>query len=163
MTEPRTLAIARDYNGLIEAIRARVAALDAPHDALEEFIGLTRGHLGKLLGPAEDKRIGIHTLWRMFEALGLVMVIGEHLDIAATIEEMGELFHRRAPYAQRGRMRKRVSPALIKAAAQHYGSMGRGKRKTFRLSPRERSKINRQNVLKRKWRPVSGAAPCAKA
>lgn len=158
MTEPRHLAVVDDYSGLIAVVRGRVEALNVPVDPLEEYMGLTRGHLGKILGLAETKRIGLFTLWKMFEALGLKMVIAEHLDLPATIEEMGEKYRPSAPQARRGRMRKRMSPAVIAASAREMGHKGGSMPKRFRMSPKQRSRLARRAV-KARWNKRKSTLP----
>lgn len=52
MTEP--LAIVRDYDGLIAALRLRKAELGLSDAALEQISGMTSGHVSKIL-PAPDQ------------------------------------------------------------------------------------------------------------
>lgn len=157
MTEQRIIIFTRNYDELIGVVRARVEALNCPHEPLEEYLGLSRGHLGKILSPAEEKRLGLFKLWEMFEKLGLVMAVHEHLDIPATIDEMGDKYRPRAGWAKTGRLRKRISPALMSATAQQYGAMGKGMRKVFRISPKRLSQIRRQQANAR-WHPRPSGA-----
>lgn len=153
MTAPRIIGEVRSYNELIEAVRKRVAEINAPLDVLEEYIGLTRGHLAKLLGPAEDKRIGMQLLWPLLENLGFVATLKEHLDIDAVRDEIGHRFRERVPYATRGRLKKQMSPALLTAAAQHHGALGRGIPKDFRITKRQ-LRTKQRKAINARWAKV---------
>lgn len=139
------------YIDLIGLVRGRVADLDVPHEQLEEYMDLTPGHLGKILGVAEIRRIGLASIWKILDGLGLRMIIVEHLDRAATLDEMAAKTRpRKRKGPPRGKLRMTMSPAVIHAAAQRYGAMGAGKRKTFRS---EKVKVKqRQNASRCRWK-----------
>lgn len=121
-----------NYRELMDLIRARVEAVGVPHEQLEEIMGLTPGLLGKILGAAEVRRMGLAKIWPILEWLGLRMGIVQHLDIAATRDEMSaNIRPRERKGPARGRLKKTLSPAIIRAAAQQYGAMGRSVPKRF--------------------------------
>lgn len=147
----KVLAQPLNYQELIGAIGARVVELNVAHEPLEQAMGLTGGHLGKLLGPGQVKRLGVDKMWDVLECIGVRVVLVEHLDIAATIEEMGNAYRPRKRRGKRGNLRRKVSPAVMRVAAQHFGMMGRGIRKTFRI-PRHQVRKQRKMAIKARWR-----------
>lgn len=146
--------VVRSYPELMTVVRERVAAIGAPIEVIEAHANMAHGHLGKILGLAENKRLGLFTLWPLVEALGLEILIAEHLDIAATRDEMGALYRPTAHYAKRGRLRKQISPALIASVARELGRRGGSMQKRFSMPAEKRSKIYRRNA-KRRWRGSS--------
>lgn len=151
MSGDRIIAQVRvlNYGELIGLLRRRVEALGIPHVQLEQHMRLTGGLLGKLLGVAEVRRIGLDNIWKILDGLGYQMAIIEHLDIAAAIDEIGSSpSTKRGP--PRGRLRMTLSPAIIHAAAQQYGAMGRGKPKTFRISRKQLSR-KQKKASRARW------------
>jgi len=73
----RPLAVAYDYAGLHQAIRARAAALGYTNETLDEVAGLQSGYSGKLLGPKMPRKFGPVSLGAVMGALGLCLVIVE--------------------------------------------------------------------------------------
>jgi hypothetical protein len=59
------------YDGLIDAIRARVAETGLNHLLIDELSGLTPGLTGKLLGPAYPTKFGLSSLLPIMATLGL--------------------------------------------------------------------------------------------
>lgn len=154
MTTDRVIAQVQvlDYAGLLATLRERVEFLDVPNAQLEELMDLQDGYLSKLLGAAEVRRIGLVPLWKILDRLGLRMVLVEHLDRTATLDEMSiQTRARKHGGSPRGKLRKTLSPAIIHAAAQCYGAMGAGVRKTFRKEDvkfRQRRAANRSRWKK---------------
>lgn len=156
MTTDRLIAKVQilDAPELLAVVRARVAELDVPLDQLESFMGLTPGLLGKILGAGEVRRIGFASVWKVLEALGLRMVVEEHLDRAATLDEMAARTRpRQRKGPPRGKLRMALSEAVIKASAARMGAKGGSSPKRFRISREKHSQINRRNARKR-WKHV---------
>lgn len=146
-----------DYAECIGLIRARVEATNVPHEQLEDHMGIAKGSLGKILGAGEVRRIGLSLIFRVLEGLGYRMWLHEHLDIAAALDEMSsKLRARKRGGPGRGKLRRQLSPAIITAAAQVYGAMGMGCRKTFRDPKKavaQRRKAGKAGALAR-WAKV---------
>jgi hypothetical protein len=77
MTEPRHLAQFSDYNGLLNAIRSRVNELAINGERFDEFAGLPRGYLSKLIGERPIRRIHMLSMGPIFSALGVYCVMFE--------------------------------------------------------------------------------------
>jgi hypothetical protein len=55
---------------VIEALRARKADVGLSDEALEEIVGLCRGHIGKIIGPTRERGASLFTLMMIVGALG---------------------------------------------------------------------------------------------
>jgi hypothetical protein len=60
-----------DYDGFVALLRARKEQLGLSDMALDHLAGLAHGHTGKLLGPAQERRLGVSTFGVLLNALGL--------------------------------------------------------------------------------------------
>jgi hypothetical protein len=93
MTDPRTLAIVREYDDLIVAIRARMDELEMTFDILDHRSGVQAGYSAKILGPTPSKCFGPVSLGCILGALGMKMVLLE--DAAAAKNRRSKLEKRR--------------------------------------------------------------------
>ena len=75
MTEPRTLAVVREYDELIAAVRARMEELEMTFDILDHRSGVQVGYSAKVLGPTPSKRFGPVSLGCILGALRMKMVL----------------------------------------------------------------------------------------
>lgn len=132
------------YNGLIEAFRARKAALRLSDEVLDELAGLTRGHTSKVLGASRGRGIGAVVLEGYLTALAIDLVMVENPDKLAELE-----------YAQRNeRTIHKRAYRLSKQAMAHarnliyaeFGSRG-GKARARNLTAEQRSEIARAAAL----------------
>ena len=80
--DTRILAEFTDYNGLLNAVRARVNELQIQHEQFEFFSGLPARYLSKLIGANPIRSIGRTSMGPLFGALGIRCIIVE--DPAAT-------------------------------------------------------------------------------
>jgi hypothetical protein len=71
MAEPRVIASFDSYQGMLEAIRARVNDLQIPGTDFEIFSGLPMGYLSKLIGVRPVRRIGMTSFEPLLASLGL--------------------------------------------------------------------------------------------
>jgi hypothetical protein len=143
-----------DYDELLAAVRARLDALKAPYKTIEDCASLADGHLGKLLGPTQVKRLGTDVLFRLLETLGLRLAVVEHLDIAATIEEMGHHYRARVEkYRRKPMIRRHISQAVKVAAAREFGAMGAGIPKAFGIGTKALRR-KQQKAARARWRPL---------
>lgn len=151
-----------DYQEFIDHIRARVVELGAPHQIIEQHMELTPGYLGKVLGAAQVRNIGFNTMWRILDGIGYRIALVEHLDLEAAIDEIKEYRTKIVPGSPPGKtIRTKMSPAIIRAAARHYGAMGRGIRKAFRIKPSQVKK-QRRAAIKVRWAKHRAALRVAK-
>ena len=89
MTEPRRLAVIRDYDGLHQAVKARVEELGVTRMNLDAYAKLQPGYSGKLFATIPAKRLG-QSLGPVVQTLGLelwVMVAVERPRIIESVVE----------------------------------------------------------------------------
>jgi len=77
MNGHRVIAEFTDYDGMLNAVRARVEELQVNGERLDEFAGLPRGYLSKLIGVRPIRRIAMTSMGPLFGALGIRCVIIE--------------------------------------------------------------------------------------
>jgi len=68
---PRVIASFDSYEGMLEALRARVNELNVNGERFDEFAGLPRGYLSKLTGVRPIRRLGMQSFEPLLSALGL--------------------------------------------------------------------------------------------
>src|SRR6516225_2786601 len=140
----RIIAEFSDYAGLLAAIRSRVSEFAINGERFDEFAGLPRGYLSKLVGANPVRRIGMTSMGPLFDALGIYCIIVEN------------------PLATQ-RLKNRIRPrnnSFMRASYTHIAitnrqwsriqKLGRAAR-WKRLSRVERRDIMRAIALKR-WR-----------
>jgi hypothetical protein len=93
---PRIVATFDNYFGMIEGIRARIAELQVTG---EEFAGLPKGYLSKLIGVRPQRRIHMLAMGPIFGALGIYCVMFE--DAEATARLRARLRPRNNSYSRR--------------------------------------------------------------
>jgi hypothetical protein len=100
----RALAKFVSYNGLWNAVRARVEAMGITRIGTDTLSKLPDGYTGKLLGAAQVRKISLNSLERILEGTGCYLVLVEDAvateTILATAKEM-HLFRRGPPRAQK--------------------------------------------------------------
>jgi hypothetical protein len=79
---PRILADVSSYEQMLTALRARVTELQINGERFDEFAGLPRGYLSKLIGVNPIRRIGMTSWAPVLTGLGLRCLFVE--DEAAT-------------------------------------------------------------------------------
>ena len=67
----RVIAEFVDYPGMLAALRARVSELQISGERFDEFAGLPRGYLSKLVGARPVRRVGMTSFSPLMNALGL--------------------------------------------------------------------------------------------
>jgi hypothetical protein len=83
--EGRVLASFADYDGLWGAIRARVDALGITREELDRLTGLPDRYCAKVLGPAQKKKMGRHSLGAMLGSTGSYLVLVENAELTQKI------------------------------------------------------------------------------
>lgn len=149
--EHRIVALPLCYQDVIEAVRARVIAINAPHQILEQHMQIAPGYLSKVLGLAQIRSLGFTTIWKILDGLGYRMALVEHLDLDAVRDEIEDYRTHQVLRVPPGKViRKNLSPAILKEAARRYGMLSRGIRKVFRITPEEVSR-QRRNAINARW------------
>jgi hypothetical protein len=91
----RPLARIEDYDGLWNAVRSRYDAMGITRMGADTLSNLPDGYTGKLLGAAQVRKIGLHSLERVLEGTGCFLVLVEETEASAkmmaTAKELGLL------------------------------------------------------------------------
>ena len=82
MAGPRVVAEFSDYAGMLDALRRRVNELQVNGERFDEYVGLPRGYLSKLVGKTPVRRLGMTSFAPVLAGLGLRCLFVE--DDAAT-------------------------------------------------------------------------------
>jgi hypothetical protein len=79
---PRIVATFNSYAGMLDAIRARVNELQINGERFDEYAGLPRGYLSKLIGAKPVRKIGMQSFAPVVAGLGLrcLFVVDEEAE-----------------------------------------------------------------------------------
>jgi hypothetical protein len=88
----RVLAAFADYDGLWEAVRARVEAMQVTREALNDMANLQEGYIGKLLGAAQGKKFGKRSLGATLGGVGCDLALIEDEIQTAKIHAINHIF-----------------------------------------------------------------------
>jgi hypothetical protein len=135
--EHRILAEFTDYTGLLTAIRARVNELSINGERFDEFAGLPKGYLSKLIGINPVRRIHMMSMGPLFSALGVRCVLIEDPITTARLQQ--RLRPRNNSYARRAELYVRPLTPRQWLRIQKLGRRARWQR----LSKKQRSEIMR--------------------
>jgi hypothetical protein len=94
----RVLAVFSDYDGLWNAVRARVDAMGITREALNDRAKLQDGYLGKVLGGAKRKKFGWLSLGATLDAIGCKLALIE--DTTQTERILQRMTPRQRPVRQ---------------------------------------------------------------
>lgn len=132
------------YDGLIVAVRARVAETGLNSRMIDELSGLTAGYTGKLLGAAQIEQFGLTGLLAIAATLGLafdVKIDPEQEALMRPHWEPGEHMQRRA--LRKARLGRTTIKRVLPDAAREMQSRAADVR-NHRLTPAQRSAIARK-------------------
>ena len=133
----RALAEFADYDGMLNAVRSRVNELAINGERFDEFAGLPRGYLSKLIGVKPVRRISMVSLGPLFSALGIYCVIYEDPNATARLQK--RLRPRNGSYARRAALYVRATTSREWRQIQKLGRQARWQK----LSKKQRSQIMR--------------------
>jgi hypothetical protein len=85
--EARILGEFTDYDGMLTAVRTRVAELNVNGERFDEYAGLPKGYLSKLIGVKPTRRIAMTSMGPLFGALGIYCVVIENPDATARLRD----------------------------------------------------------------------------
>jgi hypothetical protein len=132
-----------DYDGMLAVLRARVSQLQINGERFDEYAGLPRGYLSKLIGANPVRKIGMTSMGPLFAALGVSCVLIE--DPAATARLKNSLPPRNGSYV-------RAAPRIMLTERVWRQLQKRGRQVRWsKLTPAQRSQIMRALARKR-WR-----------
>lgn len=137
MTEPRQLAVVREYLELIDALRARAMDLNVSRQEIDALSGLQPGYTSKLLGPVPIKKLGLGSLGPMLQALGLALAVVEDGDTSARYTaRMPNRKHRMPAFGEHDLITYRKTRRALRKAARLGAKM-----RNEKLSGKKRSKL----------------------
>jgi hypothetical protein len=142
----RVIASFDSYEGMLEALRARVHELQIHGERFDELAGLPDGYLSKLIGTRPVRRVGMTSFSPLMNALGLRCLFVE--DPEGTERLKSRLKPRNPSYV-------RIMPAAasILFTARMLKRIRRlgGQARMAQLTAKERSELARKAALAR-WR-----------
>jgi hypothetical protein len=100
-----------DHQSLVRALRAVQIHLQISNSTLEEISGLAAGHVDKLLGPSQAKRIGPTVLGLLLGGLGVRLRVDVDIEAAKKMAGRWEKKH-----AEQEREHTRLSKQLLELA-----------------------------------------------
>ena len=114
---PRVVAEFSDYAGMLDALRRRVNELQLSGERFEEYAGLPRGYLSKLVGARPQRRIGMTSYGPVIAGLGLRCLFVE--DNEATQRLKNRVAPRNGSYV-------RAAPSIVLTVRffQKIGGLG---------------------------------------
>jgi hypothetical protein len=83
---PKVLAEFTDYDGMLAAVRARVNELQVNGERFDEFAGLPRGYLSKLIGIRPSRGLGKLSLGLVMNGLGMSLLAIENQEATARLK-----------------------------------------------------------------------------
>src|SRR5262245_52101425 len=170
MTEPRRLAVIRDYDGLHQAVKARVEELGVTRMNLDEYAKLQPGYSGKLFATIPAKRLG-QSLGPVVQTLGLelwVMVAEERPRITESVVEGRKKrpvrntdVHGLASMPWVQTIQREYLSKVMKKHARKAGRIGGANSRKY-MSKRQASRLARK-AAKARWRRAraQGTSPAA--
>jgi len=141
----RILGEFADYNGMLNAIRARVAELSINGERFDEFAGFPRGYLSKLIGANPVRRIHMQSMGVLFDALGIYCIVIENPSAVTRLKT--RLRPNNVSYSRATRTLQTMTDRKW-LRIQKLGRQARWRR----LSKKQRSKIMRAVRLGVKYR-----------
>lgn len=133
----RVLAEFRDYDQMLDGIRARIVELQLAGETLDDVSGLPKGYASKLTAPRPTRRIGAVSFGPMLGVLGMKCLFVEDEDAVRRVA---------------GRLKRRNSN-LVRSAASEFRLTHRwlrkiarkgGKSRDAKLTPEQRSELARE-------------------
>jgi hypothetical protein len=73
----RRIAVVRDYESLLQAIRLRMSELNITQSVVDDVSGVQSGYTGKLLCSPPIKRLGMMSLGAVLGTIGMQLVAVE--------------------------------------------------------------------------------------
>ncbi|MCC7047186.1 MAG: hypothetical protein IT562_10775 [Alphaproteobacteria bacterium] len=143
--EPRLI---RDYDDLIEELRARKAALGVTDKDFEAEVGLAGGHLAKIIGDAPAKHLGPRSLELILAGLRAAIVIVDDPEPVKINFERRQRPPQNGKHVSRAAL-ERARPILEPIIISERSRANRRKQLAMQAS-QHRERIARQ-AAKKRW------------
>lgn len=118
---PRVIANVTSYEELIAALRWRVNELNVAGEQLDDFAGLPRGYLSKLVGARPIRRLGMTSFAPVLAGLGLRLLVIEDPELMARLSRLPP---RQAQYVRPGMRGGSVQISLTASFMQRIRKKG---------------------------------------
>lgn len=156
--EPRQLAVVKEYDELMAALRARSDEIEMSRDGLDVIAGLPRGYVSKLLAPVPLKGIGRTSLGPLLQSLGLALIVVEDLStfakIEARLQRRVNKKQKKETYATAGmRPHKRYKRRAVWRGNSEWGHL-MNSRAQLKMSP-EQIRRQRKRAAQARWSRVN--------
>ena len=101
---PRVLADVSSYEQMLAALRSRINELQINGERFDEYAGLPRGYLSKLVGANPVRRLGMVSFQPVLAGLGLRLLVIEDPEATKRLQKrlkpVNQSFRRAAPRAE---------------------------------------------------------------
>jgi hypothetical protein len=153
------LATVTDYNGLIEALKARQAEIGITNATLEALTGLQPGYVGTLFGSSRGRSLGGTSFGLLLGGLAVKMIIVVDLDAARRMEKRWE--QRERPLMLNGAQHKLIE---IKFTRRHMKKIAKKSRaaRMEKMTPAQRRRVARK-AAKSRWKQHRAKRSAARA
>ena len=142
MSTGRVIGEFTSYDQMLDIVRRRVSELAVNGERFDEFAGLPRGYLSKLIGIRPIRKIAMTSMGPLFSALAIRCVMIE--DPVALARLKSRLKPRNPSYVRSG-----LRIVLTNRFLQSNGRKG-GQARWQQLTPQQRSSIMR-TLAQRRW------------
>lgn len=158
MSEPRQIAVVREYSELVDALRARALELNVSRSEIDAVSGLQSGYAAKLLAPVPIRNIGPMSFGPLLQALGLSLIVVEDQGSKERfVDRMPNRRHRMPSFGEHDIIEYRKTRRALRKA----GRLG-AKKRNENLSEKRRQKLAR-NAARSRWRRIRETQRRAKA
>jgi hypothetical protein len=145
MLDERALATVTDYDGIITALRARMAELGVTNETIGAIAGLAGGYVGKILAPSRIKNLGPLSLGLMLQSLALKLIVVEDREAAEKMRPRWAQRKKSLPLLPMARTRPRATWLFTSRSGRKAA-----KARAEKLSSAERSAIS-LNAITVRW------------
>ena len=121
--QPKVIADVVSYDEMLAALRSRVAELQVNGERFDEYAGLPRGYLSKLIGAKPIRRIGATSFAPVLAGLGLRLLIVE--DQEATARLKNNLRPRNQAYVRSGAVHVTLTDRFLRKIGAKGGANSR--------------------------------------
>jgi hypothetical protein len=142
----KVIADVSSYEQMLAALRARINELNINGERFDEYAGLPRGYLSKLVGAHPVRRLGATSFAPVLNGLGLRCLLIE--DQEATARLKNRIAPRNPSYARRTALYVTETTERQWRRIQKLGRIARWKK----LTKAERSAIMREVRAGTRWR-----------
>ena len=156
---PRVIADVSSYEQMLAALRLRVNELRINGERFDEFAGLPRGYLSKLIGARPVRRLGMTSFAPVLAGLGLRLLVIE--DSAATERLRNRLPPRNESYVRSGAVHVTLTDRFLRKIGRKGGENSRIWANDWRNSLHEKPRLRAGRKARHERNPMSALPPKA--